>query len=73
MKRYHDYLSELKILRIARIESEIRAAANKLHNEGFYPSIGKLQRELNNKSVFLEEEVRKVWREVVLSLGYSVD
>lgn len=73
VKRYKAYSSELRKIRIAKIVAEIEAAATTLHNQGFYPSIGKIQRELGNKSIFLEEEIRKSWREVIISLGYKVD
>ncbi|WP_418302159.1 TniQ family protein [Lysinibacillus fusiformis] len=73
VKRYKAYSSELRVIRIAKIVAEIEVAATTLHNQGFYPSIGKIQRELGNKSIFLEEEIRQGWREVVISLGYKVD
>ncbi|MFJ7983513.1 hypothetical protein ACIQ1D_25110 [Lysinibacillus xylanilyticus] len=39
-KRYKEYLSDMKVIRIAGIVAEIRVAATNIHNQGFYSSIG---------------------------------
>lgn len=71
-KRYIEYLSKLKEERIERILYDIREAAIKLHDNDVYPSISKLQKALGNKSVFLEDDIRNGWEEIVLSLGYKM-
>lgn len=72
-KRYREHISKLKEERIANILSDINMAAVKLHNDGVFPSIGKLQIELGNKSIFLEKRIRNGWKTIVEDLGYKLD
>lgn len=71
--RYKTYLAEQKTKRIEGILDKIEKAAIEIHQRGEYPSIGRVMKELGNKSVFLEDDIRNGWREIVIKLGYNFD
>ena len=52
---------------------DIGGSAIGLHSKGMFPCIERIQKELDRTSVFLEDEVRDGWRDIVSNLGYKID
>ncbi len=71
VKRYEEYIHELKRKRVQIIKNEIKEIVNTLHRKGIYPSSNKVQENIKNKHLFRKEWVRQAWREALESLGYG--
>lgn len=70
--RYKEYLAKSKIERLERILRDVRKAANELHKSGLFPSKERIHKKLGS-SVFLEDEIRLKWKDIVRDLGYEID
>ncbi|MBG9692621.1 hypothetical protein ABD91_17685 [Lysinibacillus sphaericus] len=70
--RYKEYLAKLKIERLERILRDVRNAAIELHKNGLFPSKERIHKKLG-RSVFLEDEIRLKWKDIVRDLGYKID
>lgn len=71
VKRYEEYIHELKRKRVQIIKREIIEIVNTLHQKGIYPSSNKVQENLENKHLFRKEWVKRAWKETLESLGYK--
>ncbi|MFD2655508.1 TniQ family protein [Gracilibacillus thailandensis] len=71
VKRYEEYIHELKRQRVQIIKREIKEIVNTLHQKGIYPSSNKVQENLENKHLFRKEWVKQAWKEALESLGYN--
>lgn len=71
VKRYEEYIHELKRKRVQIIKREIKEIVNTLHQKGIYPSSNKVQENLENKHLFRKEWVKQAWKEALESLGYN--
>lgn len=71
-KRYKEYLAKIKIERVEKILRDVRKAALELHKNGLFPSKERIHKKLGS-SVFLEDEIRLKWKDIVRDLGYKID
>ena len=71
--RYKIYLSQSKKERIKESLNEIEKIANDLYKRGVYPSIGRIMMITGQRSVFLEEEIRRGWKKIMFKLGYKLE
>ncbi len=71
VKRYEEYIHELKRKRVQIIKREIKEIVNTLHQKGIYPSSNKVQENLENKHLFRKDWVKQAWKEALESLGYN--
>lgn len=71
VKRYEEYISELKRKRVQIIKRDIKEIVNILHQKGIYPSSNKVLENLENKHLFRKEWVKQAWKEALESLGYN--
>ncbi|MFC0416996.1 TniQ family protein [Cytobacillus solani] len=69
--RYKEHTSKLKDERVKNITNEIRHIVFDLHQKGIKPSIWNVQKEMKSTCVFLEDEVKGAFKEIVSSLGYK--
>lgn len=70
-RRYNDFIKKRKQILIEKTINEVEIIANRLHEEGLYPSTARIVKELENGGVFMYKEVSSKWYEIITELGYK--
>jgi transcriptional regulator with XRE-family HTH domain len=71
--RHAAFVQESALQRAQQLRAEVRQAVLRIHEEGRYPSLGRLYLYLNHSLIMMEPACRDEWRATLEELGYDVD
>jgi DNA-binding phage protein len=71
--RHAAFVRESALQRAQQLRAEVRQAVLRIHEEGRYPSLGRLYLYLNHSLILMEPACRDEWRATLDELGYTVD